>query len=83
MQSRLPGPRWEESKSAEAQVFGAHTHTLGRSSTAGTHLGPSEAGHWPERGKEGKLLTSESKASATRPSPSEARLDLPRSQRSL
>lgn len=55
MQSRLPGPRWEEeSKSAEAQVFGgAHTHTLGRSFTAGTHLGPSEAGHWPERGKEG------------------------------
>lgn len=49
MQSRLPGPPpWEEeSIPAEARVGGggvAHTHTLGRSSTAGSHLGPSEAG---------------------------------------
>lgn len=45
MQSRLPGPQWEEECiPAEAHVGGRHTHMLGTSSTAGSHLGPSEAG---------------------------------------
>lgn len=46
MQSRLPGPQWEEeSIPAGAHIaVGSHTHSLGRSSTTGPHLSPSEAG---------------------------------------